>query len=116
MADVYCSGIGGYVKLGAASLAMGTYTGEMQTNFVPVNNFTSVYQLGVSGITKMSGTASGPFNSTNNGMTCGSSYVLHLGISCTALIKAIRVEGDVDGRISLSFDFESNGAFTATVV
>lgn len=123
MPDAFLAGTSGYVKLGATAYAFGKWTGTFETNLPNVNNYTGGgYQQLVKGITKGTIKLSGPYNLGNMPLVSGNEYEFHLGLTATpvelvvtALVSKLELESDIDGRVSINVEAQSNGAFTAAV-
>jgi hypothetical protein len=94
----------------------------MKTKLGSVNNFTSLYQQMVPGITGATITLEGCRDEGNQAFTSGDAYTLILTYttsvttSVPCLLESIDAEADVDAPAQKTkLVFQSNGSFTAGI-
>lgn len=93
----------------------------IQTGLPKVNNFTSAFQLLVTGLTKATIYLEGPYDAGNMPMTSGNEYTItlqwsaSLALVVTANIGELLPDDDVEDAARIQVTFESNGSFTPSV-
>lgn len=132
MAHTFWNGFSGTVLVGAFTLDITEWSGDVETEVLDTTN-TSNYDSGtalgwqsnINGVSKMSGSVKTYFDSLNiptgatAGIKNGASVTLTLNIGgtgktiiCPARISKISVGNNVKQVISFEFSYESNGVVT----
>src|SRR5262245_53697528 len=117
------SGIQGSVKIGAAAFAFGKWALSMNSNLIPVNNFTGGgYQQLVPGVLKATLTLDAlTYDQGNMPFTCGVKYTFVLGYTATVTasigmyVESIEPTVDYDGAQPIKITGQSDGAFAASI-
>ncbi len=115
------SGIGASVKIGTTTYAFEKWKISFKSGLPKVNNFTSVYQQLVGGITSATVTLEGPYDEGNMAFSVGSavSFILswdgstHLTVP--VLLESIDPSQDVNDAGRVSVVGQSTGSFTAAI-
>ena len=116
------SGVLGSVIVGATEYNFGKWSVPIETALVPVNNFSSAFQLLVAGLTKGGATIEGPWDVGNMPLTSGESYVfkfyvnVDVYVSFVALVGKITPSTDIEGAARVEVQLGSTGSFTAGIV
>lgn len=116
------SGKTGSVMVSTTAYAFAKWKVSFKTNLPKVNNFTSVYQQLVGGLTSATVTLSGPYDTGNMPFTTGNVYDFILGwnnsvnLTVPCQLESIDGDQDIDGAAGVSLVGQSTGSFTASIV